>query len=68
MSIEVVDQSNSRFELYRMLDEGRAAVIAGKKRPLSDATEDIKQEFARYRVDMSEPAEEDLSDLSGIAR
>jgi len=46
MSIEVFDQFNSRFELYRMLDEGRAAVKAGRKRPLSDVMRDIKQEIA----------------------
>ena len=45
MSIEVYDQLNGRLELYRLLDEGRAAVIAGKKRALEDVMRDIKQEI-----------------------
>ena len=50
MSIEVFDQLNSRLELYRMLDEGRAAVKAGKKRHLSDVMKDIKQEIADGQI------------------
>ena len=50
MSIEVFDQLNSRFELYRMLDEGRAAVKAGRKRPLSDVMKNIKQEIADGQI------------------
>ena len=50
MSIEVFEQLNGRLELYRLLDEGRAAVKSGKKRPLSDVMEGIKQEIADGRL------------------
>ena len=45
MSMEVFEQLNGRLELYRLLDEGRAAVKAGKKRTLEDVMQDIKQEI-----------------------
>lgn len=44
MSIEIFEQLNGKLELYRLLDEGRAAVKAGKKRPLADVMKDIKQD------------------------
>lgn len=43
MSIETFEALNGKLELYRMLDEGRAAVKAGKKRPLHDVMKDIKR-------------------------
>lgn len=46
MSIEIFEQLNGRFELYRLLDESRTAVEEGRKRPLSEAMKDIKQEIA----------------------
>ncbi|MCL2323952.1 MAG: type II toxin-antitoxin system prevent-host-death family antitoxin [Actinomycetia bacterium] len=46
MSVELFEQMNGRFELYRLLDEGRAAVKEGRKRPLSEAMQDIKREIA----------------------
>ena len=46
MSIEIFEQLNGRLELYRLLDEGKAAVKAGKKRPLVDVMKDIKQEIS----------------------
>jgi len=50
MSIEIYEQLNGRLELYRLLDEGRAAVKAGKKRALEDVMRDIKQEIIDAQV------------------
>ena len=50
MSIEVYEQLNGKLELYRLLDEGRAAVKGGKKRPLSSVMRDIKQEITDGQV------------------
>jgi len=46
MSMETYEMLNGKLELYRLLDEGRAAVKAGKKRPLQEVMRDIKQEIA----------------------
>jgi PHD/YefM family antitoxin component YafN of YafNO toxin-antitoxin module len=46
MSIETYEMLNGKLELYRMLDEGRAAVKEGRKRPLEDVMSDIRQEIA----------------------
>ena len=43
MSIETYEALNGKLELYRLLDEGRAAVKVGKKRPLVEVMKDIKQ-------------------------
>jgi prevent-host-death family protein len=43
MSIETFEALNGKLELYRLLDEGRAAVKEGRKRPLADAMRDLKQ-------------------------
>ena len=45
MSIETYEALSGKLELYRLLDEGRAAVMTGKKRPLSDVMSDIKREL-----------------------
>lgn len=45
MSIETFEALSGKLELYRLLNEGREAVKAGKKRPLTDAMKDIKQEL-----------------------
>ena len=50
MSIEVYEQLNGKLELYRLLDEGRDAIKAGKKRPLSDVMKDIKQEIVDGQI------------------
>ena len=50
MSIEIFEQLNGKLELYRLLDEGRDAVKAGKKRPLADVMRDIKQEIADGQI------------------
>lgn len=45
MSIEAYEMLSGKLELYRALDEGRAAVKAGKTRPLSDVMQDLRQEI-----------------------
>lgn len=45
MSIEVFEQLNGKLELYRLLDEGRIAAKAGRKRPYESAFNDIEQEI-----------------------
>ena len=46
MSMETYEMLNGKLELYRLLDEGRAAVKAGKKRPLQEVMQDIKRGLA----------------------
>ncbi len=46
MSIETYEMLNGKLELYRLLDEGRAAVKEGRKRPLADVMRDIRQDVA----------------------
>ncbi len=46
MSIETDEALNGKIELYRLLDEGKMAVKAGKKRPLQEVMKDIKQGIA----------------------
>jgi prevent-host-death family protein len=43
MSIETYEALSGKLELYRLLDEGRAAVKAENKRPLHEVMKDIKQ-------------------------
>jgi len=50
MSIETFEMLNGKLELYRMLDEGRTAVKEGRKRPLSDAMRDIRQEITDAKI------------------
>ena len=45
MSIETYEMISGKLELYHLLDEGRAAVKAGKKRPLQMVMEDIYQDI-----------------------
>lgn len=45
MSIETYEMLNGKLELYCLLDEGRAAVSEGRKRPLADVMRDIRQEI-----------------------
>ena len=45
MSIETYEVLTGKLELYRLLDEGRAAVKEGRKRPLPDVMRDIRQEI-----------------------
>ncbi|NLX83884.1 MAG: type II toxin-antitoxin system Phd/YefM family antitoxin [Clostridiales bacterium] len=46
MSIDAYEALCGKLELYRMLDEGRTAVKAGRKRPLSEVMTDIKCSIA----------------------
>ena len=50
MSIEVFEQLNGKLDLYRLLDEGRAAVKAGKKRPLLNVIQDIRQDITDGQI------------------
>jgi PHD/YefM family antitoxin component YafN of YafNO toxin-antitoxin module len=50
MSIEAYEALNGKLELYQLLDEGRAAVIEGRKRPLADVMRDIRQELTNDKV------------------
>ncbi|NLY70447.1 MAG: type II toxin-antitoxin system Phd/YefM family antitoxin [Clostridiales bacterium] len=45
MSIETYEMLNGKLELYRLLDEGRTAVIEGRKRPMTDVIRDIRREI-----------------------
>ena len=45
MSIETYELLNGKLELYRLLDEGRTAVIEGRKRPMTDVIRDIRREI-----------------------
>lgn len=45
LSIEAYEMLSGKLELYGLLDEGRSAVKAGKKRPLADVMRDIRQEM-----------------------
>ncbi|MCL2426569.1 MAG: hypothetical protein FWD05_09565 [Oscillospiraceae bacterium] len=41
---EISDEMlNGKLELYRLLDEGRAAAKAGHKRPYEDVFDDLEQ-------------------------
>lgn len=44
MSIEAYERLNGKLELYRALDEGRAAIEAGEKRPLTDVINDLRHQ------------------------
>jgi prevent-host-death family protein len=46
MSIETYEMLNGKLELYRLLDEGRAAVREGRKRPMADVMQDIRREIS----------------------
>lgn len=50
MSIETYEMLNGKLELYRLLDEGRTAVIGGRKRPLEDVMRDIRQEITDGKI------------------
>ncbi|NMB24866.1 MAG: type II toxin-antitoxin system Phd/YefM family antitoxin [Firmicutes bacterium] len=50
MSIETYEMLTGKLELYNLLDEGRAAVKEGRKRPLTDVMRDIRQEMTDGRI------------------
>ena len=45
MSVEMFEMLNGKLELYRLLDEGRIAARAGRKRPYANVFNDIEQEI-----------------------
>jgi len=45
MSIDMYESLNGAQELFRLLDEGRAASLAGKKQPLDVAMRELRQEL-----------------------
>ena len=45
MSIETYEMLTGKLELYQLLDEGRTAVKAGRKRPLQNVMQGIRQEM-----------------------
>ncbi len=50
MSIETYEMLSGKLELYHLLDEGKAAIIEGRKRPLKDVMKDIRQEIADGKI------------------
>ena len=50
MSMETFEVLNGKLELYRLLDEGRAAAKAGRARPYEDVFRDIEQEIIDGRL------------------
>jgi len=46
MSIDAYDELTGRKELYRLLDEGHADVLAGRTRPFEEAMDDILRRHA----------------------
>jgi len=46
MSIEMYETLNGKLELYRLLDEGRSAAKAGRKRSYIEVFRDIEQDIA----------------------
>ena len=46
MSIELFESLNGKLDLYHLLEEGHAAVKAGKKRPLVDVMSDLRSELS----------------------
>ncbi len=50
MSIETYEMLTGRLELYHLLDEGRAAIKQGRKRPFADVMRDIRQELTDEQI------------------
>ena len=50
MSIETFEMLNGKLDLYRLLDEGRAAARVGNARPYEDVFYDIEQEIINGRL------------------
>jgi len=46
MSIDMYDRLSGKAELYQMLDQGRAAVLDGRTRPLADVMKSLKARVA----------------------
>ncbi|HAG10325.1 MAG TPA: prevent-host-death protein [Desulfotomaculum sp.] len=50
LSIETYEMLKGKIELYQLLDEGRAAVKEGRKRPLENVMRDIRQELINGKI------------------
>jgi len=50
MSIEAFEMLSGKLELYRLLNESHADVMAGRTRPFEDVFHDIKREIADGRI------------------
>ena len=50
MSLETFEVLNGKLELYRMLDEGRAAAKADRKRPFDEVFDEIEREIIDGRL------------------
>jgi prevent-host-death family protein len=50
MSIELYETLMGKLELYSLLDVGRLAAKAGKKRPYNDVFNDLESEIADGRL------------------
>lgn len=50
MSIEAYEALSGKLELYHLLDEGRAAIKAGKKRPMQEVMRDIKRGISNGEI------------------
>ena len=50
MSIETYEALSGKLELYHLLEEGRAAIKEGKKRPLQEVMKDIKRDISNGEV------------------
>ena len=46
MSMETFEMLNGKLDLYRLLDEGRTAAKAGRKRPYKDVFNDLERDIA----------------------
>lgn len=50
MSIETYEALSGKLDLYELLDKGRTAVEAGKKRQLQDVMKEIKQRITDDKI------------------
>ena len=51
MSIDAYDEITGRKELYRLLDEGRQAVLEGRTQPLDEAMDEmLRRHTEKYGV------------------
>jgi len=50
MSIELFEMLSARQELYKLLDEGYADIVAGRTHPHDDVVREIRQEMKDGRV------------------
>jgi len=50
VTVNTINVDNGKQELYRLLDEGRAAASAGRMRPYQDVFNEIEQEIMDGRL------------------